>query len=195
LSHFPRGTVHPGDVIDLAWAVPAAGIEELEVVLSIDGGERYTIRVTPELARAQSHYTWKVPGLAAAHARLCVRYGRERDEQLSAPTPEFTIASAPAPGTASALGSAWVTHADNASTWWDETDTAPAAAQEASLRGDAALVRGLAAPTTGVMPRRAPAPAALAPAATFAYDSTPALAAALAAAPVSTVPLYVPQRE
>src|SRR4051812_8822137 len=49
LSRFPTGAVHPGDAVELAWTCPASGVEELEIVLSVDGGQRYTIRVSPEL--------------------------------------------------------------------------------------------------------------------------------------------------
>ena len=141
LTHFPTGVVHAGDTIDLAWTRPAGEVEEFEVVLSVDGGARYTIRVTPELARYREHFTWKVPAIDAAHARLSVRYGEERDEQLGAPTPEFAIVRAREAGTAPEVRSAWVTNATQQPLdWWDEADAAPLAPTGPALSGDATLV-------------------------------------------------------
>jgi hypothetical protein len=154
LTRFPTGVVHAGDIVELAWSRPAGEVEELEVVLSVDGGGRYAIRVTPELERARDHYTWKVPRLAAAHARLCVRFGREHDEQLSTPTPEFVIGRAPEPGTAPDLRTAWTLSSTRPLDWWDEDDAAPLAAAGPALSGQAALA--LAAPPVAPVPQFVP---------------------------------------
>jgi len=195
LTRFPTGVVHPGDVVELAWSRPAGDVEELEVVLSVDGGARYSVRVTPELERARDHYTWKVPRLAAAHARLCVRFGRERDERLSAPTPEFAIDRAPEKGTAPDLRTAWALNATKSLDWWDESDAAPAAASGPALNGQATLERRTFASTAGVLPRRAPQPAIrVAAALPIAFEVT-GVVLVQALPPVSPIPQSVPKRE
>jgi hypothetical protein len=195
LSAFPTGAIHPGDAIPLSWTRPAGDIEEFEVVLSVDGGEHYTIRVTPELERYESRWTWKVPAIAAEHARLCLRYGRERDEQLSEPSPEFRIVAANEPGTAPDVRTAWVANAGRALDWWDESDAAPAAMNGPALRTAPMLARGLALSPAGVLPRRAPGAAAYDAPSTFARYAASPIAVALAAPPVTPEPQSVPRRE
>jgi hypothetical protein len=195
LTRFPTGVVHAGDVVELAWSRPAGDVEELEVVLSVDGGGRYAIRVTPELERARDHYTWKVPRLAAAHAHLCVRFGREHDEQLSVPTPEFVIDRAPEAGTAPDLRTAWSLSSARPLDWWDEDDAAPLAAAGPALSGQATLGRGATSSAAGVLPRRAPQAATLLAAAAPVPFEAAGAALALAAPPVAPVPQFVPRRE
>lgn len=155
LIHFPVGEIHAGDMIELEWSGPSRGIEELEIVLAVDGDRRFTIRVTPELESYRNHWTWKVPELTAAHARLCVRYGENEAEQLSAPTPEFRILpgrnGGPVPPP---LRTAWITHPGCQPDWWDESDAAPSAGPVPSLRGEASLDPGAVLTHNGTLPRR-----------------------------------------
>lgn len=56
-------------------------IDEAEIVLSLDGGRSYPIRVTPELRPCATRFLWTVPALPTVHARLALRSGfEERDE-------------------------------------------------------------------------------------------------------------------
>ncbi len=197
LVRFPTGTVRPGDVIELAWSRPAGEVRELEIVLSLDGGQRYTMRVSPELDRARDHFTWRVPAVASAHARLSVRYGEEREERLSQPTPEFAIApAAPASGTAPDLRSAWVTNLGRAMDWWDEADSAPRAGDAPSLDGAPGFERGADNATTAITHRRrgSESPGLVTGVARIGGRVSD-LSTTVDAVPVSTVPLFTPKRE
>jgi hypothetical protein len=76
----------PGAIVEVRWpslCERARGreIDEMEVVLSLDGGRTFPVRVTPELRPCATHFVWSVPALPTAHARLAVRAGSdERDE-------------------------------------------------------------------------------------------------------------------
>ncbi len=155
LTRFPDGEIHAGDMIELEWSKPAREIQELEIVLAVDDDRRFTIRVTPELERYRNRWTWKVPELSAAHARLCVRYGEGEEEKLSAPTPEFRIVpSIKGAPVAPPVRTAWITHPGTEPDWWDESDAAPSAGPAPSLRGEASLDAGVAPSQGGIVPRR-----------------------------------------
>ena len=91
---WPGAEVSAGQVVDLAWSGLPAGIEEMEILLSLDDGRSFPIRVTPELDARERRYRWRVPELSAAHARLRIRLGGGRTEIETAPTPPFRIAGA-----------------------------------------------------------------------------------------------------
>jgi hypothetical protein len=74
---------------DFAVAAPSAavvaalgrgGFEEWEVFLSLDGGKRFPLRLTPHLDADVARATIRWPQLASSDARLLVRFGDERDE-------------------------------------------------------------------------------------------------------------------
>jgi hypothetical protein len=96
----------PGAVVEVRWAslcdVARGGekreIDEAEVVLSLDGGRTFPIRVTPELRPCTTRFLWTVPALPTVHARLALRAGsEERDatETLEILSGEFQILSDP----------------------------------------------------------------------------------------------------
>lgn len=97
----------PGAVVEVRWASlcdVAAGsgekreFDEAEVVLSLDGGRTFPIRVTPELRPCTTRFLWTVPALPTVHARLALRAGsEERDatEKLEILSGEFRILSDP----------------------------------------------------------------------------------------------------
>lgn len=97
----------PGAVVEVRWAslcdVAARSgekreIDEAEVVLSLDGGRTFPIRVTPELSPCTTRFLWTVPALPTVHARLALRSGsEERDatESLEILSGEFRILSDP----------------------------------------------------------------------------------------------------
>ncbi len=80
----------PGAVVEVRWpslcdVASRSGttreVDEAEVVLSLDGGRTFPIRVTPELRPCTARFLWTVPALPTVHARLAVRAGSEqRDE-------------------------------------------------------------------------------------------------------------------
>lgn len=67
-------------------SLPAAA-EEWEAFLSIDGGQRYAIRITPHLDIARHQASFPVPNITTADARLLLRFGNERREtEVEIPT-------------------------------------------------------------------------------------------------------------
>jgi hypothetical protein len=93
----------PGAIVDVRWTSPCSApverkVDEAELVLSLDGGRTFPIRVSPELKACASHFLWKVPALPAAHARLALRTGsEERDatETIEVLSADFRILSDP----------------------------------------------------------------------------------------------------
>lgn len=97
----------PGAVVEVRWASlcdvrPQSGtrreIDEAEVVLSLDGGRTFPIRVTPELRPCTTRFLWTVPALPTVHARLALRAGsdeRDATESLEILSGEFRILSDP----------------------------------------------------------------------------------------------------
>ncbi len=87
----PEGvTVRPGDRIELAWEGLDRGVREVEFELSLDGGR--WVRISPELEALEGHWTWRVPELSAAEARIRLRCGGERREEVAATGGVFVIA-------------------------------------------------------------------------------------------------------
>jgi len=91
---WPGAEITAGQVVELAWGELPAGVEETEILLSLDDGRHFSIRVTPELDARERCYRWRVPNLPAARARLRMRLGSARAEIETAPTPPFRIAGA-----------------------------------------------------------------------------------------------------
>jgi hypothetical protein len=84
--------VTAGQTVVLRWSALPAESEELELVLSLDGGGRYHVRVSPELEAREREYRWRVPDLPTRHARLMLRMGGEDGERIGALSREFRIA-------------------------------------------------------------------------------------------------------
>ncbi len=89
----------PGSIVEVRWTplcdrLPAREIDEAEIVLSLDGGRTFPVRVTPELKPCSAAFLWKVPALPAAHARLALRAGeeeRDADERIEILSADFRI--------------------------------------------------------------------------------------------------------
>jgi hypothetical protein len=82
------GVIHPGEVIELRWRGVPRGAEEMELLLSLDGGRTYAVRVTPDLDTDRGAFSWRVPPFPSRQARLAMRInlaGREVFAGLSAP--------------------------------------------------------------------------------------------------------------
>jgi hypothetical protein len=80
-----------GETVALRWAALPAGAEEFEILLSLDDGRSWRVRVTPELDAGNTQYLWRVPDLPAARARLRVRMGTPRAEIACEPSEPFRI--------------------------------------------------------------------------------------------------------
>src|SRR5262245_32960283 len=74
LAPVPR-VLHDGDVVTLAWSGVPDGAREVEVLLSVDGGAHFPLRVTAELDVHRGRAMWRVPNLPAESARLRLRFG------------------------------------------------------------------------------------------------------------------------
>jgi len=89
------GRLEPGSIVRVAWSLGAAPVfDEMELVLSLDGGQSFPLRVTGDLSVAAKSLLWRVPRLPTAHARLALRTGtgeREQTETVRLIGEEFTI--------------------------------------------------------------------------------------------------------
>jgi hypothetical protein len=88
-------TVHAGDLVELRWNTLPSNVEELEILLSLDGGRHYAVRVTPECDPRAGRYLWRVPNLATSSARLRLRLGVEEREIEAEPGTMFEIVAPP----------------------------------------------------------------------------------------------------
>jgi hypothetical protein len=87
----PDLVLHAGERFEIRWSGSGLSLDELEILLSIDGGRRFALRVSPELDARSGRYLWRAPDLSSANARLRIRFhrgGREIDGAMSAP---FTL--------------------------------------------------------------------------------------------------------
>ncbi len=84
------GTVRAGETARIEWRGLPRGVEELELLLSIEGRES-PIRVTPQLAAEAGLLLWQVPNLPSRRARLAIRYGLDGEEIEGEPGAAFEI--------------------------------------------------------------------------------------------------------
>ena len=80
-----------GQRVTVAWAGIPPDVDELELLLSVDGGERFPIRLTRSVDPAPGSVVWIVPSLATSSARLRLRFGREGREEDGEPSAPFRI--------------------------------------------------------------------------------------------------------
>jgi hypothetical protein len=100
---WPGPEVAAGQVVELSWGELPAGIDELEILLSLDDGRSFPIRVTPELDAHERSFRWRVPNLPAGRARLRMRLGSERAEIEGGPGEPFRIVESAAPSASGPL--------------------------------------------------------------------------------------------
>jgi len=91
------GRVRAGDVVPLSWSVDTAGTadrDEMELVLSLDDGATFPIRVVARLTPSDAGTGWRVPALPTEHARLALRAGKDgaaETEDIVAVSDAFAI--------------------------------------------------------------------------------------------------------
>ncbi len=92
----------PGAIVEVRWqslcTARTGEVDEAEIVLSLDGGRTFPVRVSPELRPCATRFLWKVPALAAAHARLALRVGseeRSETETIEILSRDFRILAEP----------------------------------------------------------------------------------------------------
>ncbi len=106
-----------GSTATVRWTELPAKVEEFEILLSLDGGRSYGVRLTPRLDPATRELSWEVPNLPADDARLRLRIGvggREIESTVSAPFVILGSPKAPAATLRFAEGE-----------WWTAALTAP----------------------------------------------------------------------
>ncbi len=90
-------TLETGESVEVRWSAPcpdAAGASESELMLSLDGGLTFPIRITAEMTACAKGFRWQIPALATAHARLALRAGTgegSETERLDLVSDEFSI--------------------------------------------------------------------------------------------------------
>jgi hypothetical protein len=86
--------VEAGAIAEITWRLDTAAtrdLEEMELLLSLDGGETFPIRITRDLSANTKSFSWRVPLLPTAHARLALRTGEGGDEEIALVSGEFAI--------------------------------------------------------------------------------------------------------
>jgi hypothetical protein len=84
------GQLQAGETARIEWRGLPQGVEELELLLTIEGRES-PVRVTPQLVAPAGVFLWRVPNLPARRARLTIRYGLDGEEIEDAPSAPFEI--------------------------------------------------------------------------------------------------------
>lgn len=93
------GRVHAGEIVPLSWTLDASEMgdrDEMELVLSLDDGATFPIRVVARLEAGDGGARWRVPALPTEHARLAIRAGDDgaaESEEIVAVSEPFAIAA------------------------------------------------------------------------------------------------------
>jgi hypothetical protein len=108
-------SLHEGDTVQIRWSGVPADAEEIELLLSVDGGRQFSLRLTDELDSTDGSFLWRVPSLSTDAASLAIRMGVHGEEIVSASGPLFRLSHSPS--TASVLlrwkaGEIWVDSRD-----------------------------------------------------------------------------------
>jgi hypothetical protein len=87
----------PAGRVEVVALEPAmAGVEERELVLSLDGGKTFPVRLTGEIGPGDRAASWRVPALPTEHAVLALREGGDGiEEEIVAVSAEFVIVPGP----------------------------------------------------------------------------------------------------
>jgi hypothetical protein len=83
--------VRAGDVVEVSWTPVPADVEEFELLLSLDGGRTFPLRLTAMLDPGLTSYSWRVPNLPAGAACLRLRVGVDEREEMLRPGPLFQV--------------------------------------------------------------------------------------------------------
>ena len=128
------GRVAAGQTITLELPSAPRKVEEMEILLSLDDGRTFPVRVTREIAAGEREIRWKVPAFATASARLRIRFGEGARETWGPMSEPFTIVTD---------GSRPELHLFHENGWWEGLDPAPAGDAAGELgSGGVTLVAG-----------------------------------------------------
>lgn len=84
----------PGQEVVLRWSDLPQAVEEIEILLSLDGGRTFPIRVSRELDAAESELRWRVPRFETGQAVLRLRMGTS-DREMDGPASRMFRISGP----------------------------------------------------------------------------------------------------
>jgi hypothetical protein len=85
--------VSPGERVLVRWRPIDPKVEEFELILSLDDGREWILRISPELEVEDSRHVWEVPNLAADKARVRIRARIDGRETWGPPSRAFRIAA------------------------------------------------------------------------------------------------------
>lgn len=92
----------PGTEVIVSWQLPSVPEgDEMELVLSLDGGDTFPVRLTRSLSPSASAAAWRVPALPSPRARLALRTGESGEvdrETLVFQSGIFSISADPRAG-------------------------------------------------------------------------------------------------
>jgi hypothetical protein len=90
-----RPVVESGDLIELTWGDVLRDVEEMELLLSIDDGRHFPLRISPELEPHSKRYRWRVPNVPTDQARIRVRVRIDEHETWMPVGGRFAITAKP----------------------------------------------------------------------------------------------------
>ncbi len=99
LSPSRADRLDPGANVEASWSVGASELEgknEMELVLSLDGGATFPVRLTGRIQPGDRLVEWRVPALPTEHARIALRSGNDEEgetESILFVSEVFSIAS------------------------------------------------------------------------------------------------------
>ncbi|MBV8202612.1 MAG: hypothetical protein JOZ15_18510 [Acidobacteria bacterium] len=113
-----------GEMVEVRWTGTPWNVEEMELLLSLDGGRHFGVRLTPDLDADSRSYAWRVPPFQSGDARLAIRVNLEGREVLAGVSEPFRIAGTGGGAAARPLYQ-WPMRAHGGDVWvtGDETDT------------------------------------------------------------------------
>jgi hypothetical protein len=107
-----------GEWVEVEWTALPPEVEEFELLLSLDDGASFAVRLTPQLNPAISSFRWRVPNFPTSRARIQLRVGIDHREIERPPGEAFEIAGEAARPLA---GLRW-----HEGEWWATSHTWPA---------------------------------------------------------------------
>jgi hypothetical protein len=93
------GRLQPGSSLVVSWTLDSSAVQrvdEMELILSLDDGASFPVRVTGRIDPEARSARWRVPALPSVHARIALRSGREEQpgtERLLLVSEPFAIDS------------------------------------------------------------------------------------------------------
>ena len=135
-----------GESVEVRIAGVPEDVDEFEVILVVGGERPFAFRVTPSLSGETRSFSWTIPNLDLAEARLKIRMDRDDREVDSDPSEPFRIEASPeAPLTRlePRWGEVWIDPDDDGDCGPPELPAAGLAPPAESLSRPGASVEGI----------------------------------------------------